>query len=128
MGVPSPARLEIVVNAARAAGLTPELRSTIGFTQGSANNPTGVTSSTVTSGQSTVSWIALMDTGGTSLESYIVQYSSDSGATWTTATTNAPVSDPDKPDSYTVSGLNSGLTYTFRVAAKNFKGGWALLH
>jgi hypothetical protein len=63
-----------------------------------------------------VTWKAPAN-GGSTITDYVVQFSSNSGATWTTfrdgvhATTSA-----------TVTGLTNGKAYVFRVAAKNARG------
>ena len=64
----------------------------------------------------TLTWTAPAN-GGATITDYIVQYSSNSGAGWTTfadgvhATTSAKVT-----------GLTNGVAYVFRVAAKNVRG------
>lgn len=52
-------------------------------------------------------------TGGSAITSYTVQYSSDSGSTWTTFST-APTT-----NSVTVTGLTNGTSYVFKVLATN---------
>ena len=64
-----------------------------------------------------LTWTAPTDNGGVALTDYVVQYSSDAGSTWSTfadgvSTTTAA----------TVTGLTSGNSYRFRVAAKNSVG------
>ena len=77
--------------------------------------PTGVSGTADTHGSSSVSWVD-PDNGGSTITGYTVRYSSDSGATWTTATTSAP----DTP--YTVTGLTDGTSYIFEVSATNAIG------
>ncbi|MBT6460751.1 MAG: fibronectin type III domain-containing protein, partial [Planctomycetaceae bacterium] len=67
------------------------------------------------------SWTAPTDDGedlaGTdSIVDYLVEYSSDAGATWTAHTSN-PTSSP-----VTVTGLTGGVGYLLRVAARNARG------
>ncbi len=73
--------------------------------------PTGV-SGTPGNGEVALSWAAPASNGGASITDYVVQYSSNSGSTWTTFSdgTSATLST-------TVSGLSNGTGYLFRVAA-----------
>lgn len=77
--------------------------------------PTGVTP---TRGDTEVSltWTAPASTGGSSITSYTVDYSSDAGSTWTTFPTTSATT------SLTVTGLTNGTSYVFRVAATNVIG------
>ena len=85
---------------------------------GALNAPTGVTAAPGTScinGESCieVAWTAPTIDGGSAIDAYEVEYSSDGGATWThgsyaTLTTSAGVY-----------GLSSGRSYQFRVRARN---------
>lgn len=77
--------------------------------------PTSVVGASGTNGQSSVSWVAPSDDGGTAVSYYTVQYSTN-GSSWTTFGTTS-VSSP-----LIVTGLNVGNTgqsYYFRVAATN---------
>jgi hypothetical protein len=77
--------------------------------------PTGVTP---TRGDTEVAltWTAPASTGGSSITTYTVDYSSDSGSTWTTFPTTSATT------SLTVTGLTNGTTYVFRIAATNVIG------
>lgn len=76
--------------------------------------PTGV-SGTIASGQSVVSWTAPTGVASqTPITDYVVQYSSNSGSTWTTFADGTSTS-----TSATVTGLTNGTAYLFRVAAVN---------
>jgi hypothetical protein len=78
--------------------------------------PTGVAGTSNANGQSLVTWSAPVNNGGATITSYSVQYSSNAGSTWTTATTNATGT------SYLVTGLTNGTAYEFEVAATNASG------
>ena len=79
-----------------------------------AGAPTGVTG-TPANRQVTVRWTAPASNGGAMITGYVVEYSSNRGTTWlpggTSATTSA-----------TVTGLQNGTAYLFRVAAVNAAG------
>jgi type II secretory pathway pseudopilin PulG len=77
--------------------------------------PTGVTA-VAGSSQAAVSWTPPASNGGNGPLSYTVQYSSDGGSTWTSATTTASGS------GYTVTGLTIGTAYVFQVYASNING------
>jgi len=75
--------------------------------------PTGV-SGTRGNAQVSLTWTAPGDTGGLALTDYVIQYSSNSGGSWTT------FSDGTSTNTYaTVTGLTNGTSYIFRVAAVN---------
>ena len=79
------------------------------------NPPTGV-SGVAGANQVTVSWIPPVNTG-VAVTGYRVQYSTNSGSTWTTAVDlNVPTT------SVVVSGLTNGVGYVFRVQAKSPSG------
>ena len=66
-------------------------------------------------GQATVSWTAPSN-GGAPITSYALEYSSDSGTSWTSWSTSIATT------SATVTGLPNGTAYTFRVSATNSAG------
>jgi hypothetical protein len=72
--------------------------------------PTGVTA-TAKNAQATVSWTAPTLLSQTPITDYIVQYSSNSGSTWTTFSDGTSTA-----TTATVTGLTNGTSYTFRVA------------
>ena len=78
--------------------------------------PTGV-SATAGNAQATVSWTAPVDNGGYAITDYAVQYSSNSGTTWTTFADGTSTA-----NTATVTGLTNGTDYVFRVAAINGAG------
>lgn len=78
--------------------------------------PTGVTA-TGGSSQATVLWTAPTVLAQTPITDYVVQYSSNSGSTWTTFSDGTSTA-----TSATVTGLTNGTAYTFRVAAVNGVG------
>ena len=75
--------------------------------------PTGLTVSAGNS-QVTVSWAAPTVLSQTPITDYVVQYSSNSGSTWTIFSDGVSTS-----VSSIVTGLSNGTSYTFRVAAVN---------
>ena len=62
-----------------------------------------------------VTWEAPTSDGGATVTAYQVDYSPDSGTTWTTTTTDATLS-------HTVEELTAGSQYVFRVSATNSVG------
>jgi Fibronectin type III domain len=78
--------------------------------------PTGVTAS-AGNAQATVSWTAPTVLSVTPINDYVIQYSSDSGANWTTASDGTSTS-----TSATVTSLVNGSSYVFRVAGVNAVG------
>lgn len=78
--------------------------------------PTSV-SATAGSQQATVSWTAPADNGGYAITDYTVQYSSDSGETWTTFSDGTSAA-----TSAIVTDLFTDESYVFRVAAVNAIG------
>jgi len=64
-----------------------------------------------------VSWNAPASINGALITDYVVQYSSDSGSSWTTFNDGTSTS-----TTATVTGLVSGSSYIFRVAATNSAG------
>ena len=78
--------------------------------------PTSVTG-TDGNAQVVVSWTAPTSNGGAAISDYAIQYSSNSGSTWTTFTDGVSTS-----TSATVTGLTNGTDYIFRVAAINTWG------
>jgi trimeric autotransporter adhesin len=86
-----------------------------------ATTPGAPTSVTVTDpgidGYAAVSWTAPASNGGSAITDYVIQYSSNSGSSWTTFSDGTSTS-----TSATVTGLTIGTAYVFRVAAVNVVG------
>lgn len=78
--------------------------------------PTSVTG-TAGEGEVVLSWSAPASNGGNSITDYVIKYSSDNGATWTTFSDGTSTS-----TSETVTGLTNGTSYVFRIAAVNAAG------
>jgi DNA-binding beta-propeller fold protein YncE len=81
--------------------------------------PAAPTSVSGTAGWAQVSltWTAPASNGDSLITDYVVQYSSNSGSTWTTFADGTSTS-----TSATVTGLTNGTAYIFRVAATNSAG------
>ena len=84
--------------------------SAVPFT--SAGSPTAVTAVAAASSVA-LSWTAPSFEGGRAITGYLVEQSADGGVTWTTAIADTA----STTTSATVSGLTSGLIYSFRIAA-----------
>jgi hypothetical protein len=78
--------------------------------------PTASLPSTYGNTTASVSWVAPSN-NGSAITDYVVQYSSDSGGSWTTFADGISTS-----TSTTVTGLTNGVSYIFRVAAVNGAG------
>jgi fibronectin type III domain protein/Big-like domain-containing protein len=80
--------------------------------------PSGVTASAHPA-SATVSWTAPADNGGAAITGYDVQYSSNGGGDWTSASSSFHTS---TATAHTITGLANGTGYVFRVAAINLIG------
>jgi hypothetical protein len=76
-----------------------------------------IISGTAGNAEVTLLWSAPASNGGTPIIDYIIQYSSDSGLSWTTFNDGISIS-----TSATITGLTNGTDYVFRVAAINNLG------
>jgi len=79
--------------------------------------PGGLTATTCANAQSVLSWSAPSTNGGSAVTDYVVEYSANSGGTWSTFTDGVTSS-----TGATVTGLSNGTSYVFRVAAVNTYG------
>jgi hypothetical protein len=79
--------------------------------------PTVPGAPTPVAGDEEVSLTWTAPTGGSTTTDYVVQYSSDGGANWTTFTDGVSTN-----TSATVTGLTNGATYIFRIQAINALG------
>ena len=75
--------------------------------------PTNVTATVTSSSTATVTWSAPSSDGGSAITNYVVQYSSNSGSSWTTSSCSGTTT------SCSVTGLTSSTNYVFHVAATN---------
>lgn len=78
--------------------------------------PVGINVTRPTSTSLTLSWSA-PDNGGSTITGYQIRYSSNGGSTWSN-----PVNTGSISTSYTVSGLSTGTSYVFQIAAINSVG------
>lgn len=83
---------------------------------GAPNAPTNL-AGVAGNAQVALTWSASSSNGGSAITDYIIQYSSNSGSTWTTFADTVSTA-----TSVTVTGLANGTTYVFHVAAKNSVG------
>ena len=81
-----------------------------------ANAPTSLTATAGLVGVATLSWTAPTLPGGASITDYSIQYSTDSGSTWTSWSHSASTA-----TTATITGL-AGVSTVFRVAAINSVG------
>jgi hypothetical protein len=79
--------------------------------------PTSVIATAISNSQVALTWLAPSNNGGAAITDYVVQYSSDNGANWTTFSDGTSVN-----TSTTVTGLTVAVSYIFRVAATNSVG------
>jgi autotransporter-associated beta strand protein len=79
--------------------------------------PTNLNASAGPSQSSHLSWLAPLTDGGAPITNYLIQYSSDGGASWLTF--NRPAS---TETTATVPALDINIKYLFRVAAVNSAG------
>ena len=96
------------------SGSTSKFGFRMGFAPGAPTSVTATLPATYGNTTVSVSWTAPVLLGSPALYDYIVQYSSNSGTTWTTFTDTVSTA-----TSVTVTGLTNGTAYIFRVAAKN---------
>jgi hypothetical protein len=79
--------------------------------------PTSLTSPSQSSGSVYLTWTAPANDGGSAITDYAIQYSSNSGSTWTNVSRSASTA-----LNASVSGLTNGTSYQFRVAGVNSVG------
>jgi titin len=94
---------------------SPSSSITVGTVPGA---PTNVTA-TAGNAQATIAWTAPSSNGGAPITGYDVQFSSNAGVSWTSASSGFHTS---TAASQTVTGLANGTSYVFRVAAINAVG------
>lgn len=79
--------------------------------------PTALRVSSITKSSIALGWSAATVVDGSKVRNYVVTYSTDQGATWTTVRKSVSTS-----TKLTVTGLRSGTTYWFKVTAINDVG------
>lgn len=99
------------------SGSTNKFGFRMGFVPGAPTSVTASLPSTYGNTTASVSWTAPVMLGSPALNDYVIQYSSDSGSTFTTFSDGVSTS-----TSVTVTGLTNGTAYVFRVAAVNTIG------
>ena len=104
------------VRAANAAGEGPYSALDSGTPRTTPGAPT-ITSATAGDSFVDLVWTAPGSNGGSSITDYVVQYSSDSGSSWSTFADGT-----SSGTSTRVTGLTNGTSYTFQVAAVNAAG------
>lgn len=83
--------------------------------------PTNVSSLVSGHNEFSISWIQSSD-GGKKIVNYIIEFSANSGSTWTTVSTNQILRGMSNQTSCTVIGLSPSVNYLFRVSAQNAVG------
>jgi len=83
--------------------------------------PTDVTVSLVGNNEFTIKWLA-PDNGGTSIVTYIIEFSVNGGGTWTVIDSSQIIRAIDTQTSCTINGLSTSVNYQFRVKAQNAIG------
>lgn len=96
------------------SGSTSKFGFRMGFVPGAPTSVTASLPSTYGNTTASVAWTAPVTLGSPAFSDYTIQYSSDSGSTWTTFTDTVSTA-----TSVTVTGLVNGTAYVFRVAAVN---------
>lgn len=107
-----------VMRGAIARGVATGFYFTVALTSGLPDAPATATAKAGT-GQATVSWVAPMLTGGSPITSFVVQQSTDAGATWTAAAGSPTAA---TATSLVVTGLPNGVNVAFRAAAVTAAG------
>jgi hypothetical protein len=109
--------VRLTVGSARGyTGATITVPTTAFPDSGPISAPTSL-SATAGNGQASLTWTAPAYNGGSLITDYSVQYSSNSGSTWTTFSRTASTT-----ASQVVTGLTNGTAYVFRVAGVNSNG------
>ncbi|MFM8956729.1 MAG: fibronectin type III domain-containing protein, partial [Actinomycetota bacterium] len=103
------------VSAVNSAGTSPTsdvARAAVGVPTA----PTGL-SAVAGAAQVTLTWTTPSQTGGSAITDYIIEFSNDSGSSWTVFADGTSTA-----TSAIVTGLTNGITHTFRVSATNAVG------
>lgn len=83
--------------------------------------PTGVTVTLVGNNEFTIKWLE-PDNGGTSIVTYIIEFSVNGGGTWTEVNSAQIVRATPTQTSCTINGLSTSVNYQFRIKAQNAIG------
>jgi len=105
-----------ITKAGRFAGSTITVPTAAFPDSGPMSAPTSL-AATGGNAQVSLTWTAPAYNGGSSITDYSVQYSTNSGSTWTTVSRTASTT-----ASQAVTGLTNGTAYVFRVAGINSNG------
>ena len=82
------------------------------------SSPLGLTATPTSSSQINLSWSAPADNGGTLINGYKIERSTNGGVSWSTLVANTT----NTSTTYSDTGLSTAKTYTYRVSAINHVG------
>lgn len=109
----------VVISAVGAQSVTSDTATLLVPAANTPDAPTNVVG-VVGNEQVALTWSAPANTGGAAITDYVIQYSSNTGTTWSTFSDSTSTA-----TSVTVTGLTNDTAYLFRVAAVNIAGNGA---